>query len=644
MKGKILAALGVLIVLQGCRQADSVVLLNVEAGTDVAPVGALRVTMSTAQSHDTRVFPAQASPKPVVFPTSLVLVIPRSRSGRLDLVIEGLGATSNGTVASGTAQTIIVVGGRVQKSVTLAAGTMLCGNTVVDPGEQCDDGNLFSLDGCDFRCQLEGPQVDGGAIDGPTVETESWDGAADALVERTRVETDADNDVQGDSSADAVNPDLPYVVDTASDLLETGTGGNTSTGGTLGLGGNTGTGGMLGTGGNARTGGTVSMGGTTSTGGTTFTGGNVGSGGMANTGGVTNTGGIASTGGLTNTGGITNTGGVTNTGGIASTGGLTSTGGITNTGGSAGTAGSSGGEAGGTGGSAGTPAGTPGQSCSSLAATCGPYGNESCCASLLVPGGSFYRSYDGVDFTDKSFSATVSDFALDRYEVTVGRFRAFVTAGQGTKASPPAAGAGAHSLIAGSGWNSAWNANLLADTASLKSAVKCEPGNATWTDTPGVGENRPMNCLFWYEAFAFCAWDGGRLPTEAEWNYAASGGSEQRYYPWSNPPTSTTIDPTYAVYSASGTNARDVGSKSPKGDGKWGHADLGGNEWEIVLDWFNSPYSKNICINCADLAAGATKAVRGGGFLDLPRVADRGPADPMYRNYDVGFRCARASQ
>src|SRR5689334_21712444 len=105
-------------------------------------------------------------------------------------------------------------------------------------------------------------------------------------------------------------------------------------------------------------------------------------------------------------------------------------------------------------GRAGAWAGTA-PSCAGLPATCGPSGNEDCCESLLVPGGTFARSYDGVDYLDRSYPATVSDFYLDKYEITVGRFRAFVNAGMGTQASPPADGAGAHPKIPGSGWSSA---------------------------------------------------------------------------------------------------------------------------------------------------------------------------------------------
>jgi formylglycine-generating enzyme required for sulfatase activity len=176
-----------------------------------------------------------------------------------------------------------------------------------------------------------------------------------------------------------------------------------------------------------------------------------------------------------------------------------------------------------------------------LAATCGPLGNDDCCKSLLVPGGTFYRSYDGVEHLDKNYPATVSDFYLDKYEIMVGRLRTFVNAGMGTQKSAPADGAGAHPGMAGSGWRVAWNSNLRANTDALKAALKCEASYQTWTDAPGSNENKAVICLDWYTAFAFCVWDGGRLATEAEWNYAASGGSEQRYYPWSIPPTSKTV-------------------------------------------------------------------------------------------------------
>ena len=282
-------------------------------------------------------------------------------------------------------------------------------------------------------------------------------------------------------------------------------------------------------------------------------------------------------------------------------------------------------------------------SCKELAPTCGPSGNDDCCSSLLVPGGTFFRSYDGVDYVDKNYPATVSEFHLDKYEVTVGRFRMFVNAGMGTQKSPPGDGAGAHPRIAGSGWKSAWNTSLAADTAALKTAVKCYAAFQSWTDTAGSNESKPVNCLDWYTAFAFCAWDGGRLPTEAEWNYAASGGSEQRYYPWSIPPNSTTIDDSYAAY-CGGTCKRlqNVGSKSPKGDGRWGQSDLGGNAWEWTLDWNSSAFPMP-CLDCAVVTAGSFRNFRSGAFDDIAatlRSATRHVYFPEYHGI-VGARCAR---
>ncbi len=299
---------------------------------------------------------------------------------------------------------------------------------------------------------------------------------------------------------------------------------------------------------------------------------------------------------------------------------------------------------GGTAGGNTTAGGTP-PSCSGLASTCGPLG-ESCCTSLPVPGGTFYRSYDGVEYTDNSYPATVDDFYLDKYEITVGRFRQFVNAGMGTQASPPVSGAGANPLIAGSGWDSTWNSYLPADTASLKAAMKCVAIYETWTDPAGSNESKPVNCMDWYTAFAFCAWDGGRLATEAEWNYAASGGSEQRAYPWSSPPTSTTIDDSYVVYcGGSCASAQNVGSKSPKGDGKWGQADLAGNVWEWTLDWYSSPYQMP-CDDCADLVAAAGRVIRGGVFvLDASGLwsSYRINYGAGNRNGGIGSRCARNS-
>jgi formylglycine-generating enzyme required for sulfatase activity len=276
----------------------------------------------------------------------------------------------------------------------------------------------------------------------------------------------------------------------------------------------------------------------------------------------------------------------------------------------------------------------PPPSCNSLAATCGPDGSESCCTSLLVPGGTFNRG------NDARYPATVRDFFLDKYEITVGRFRKFVEAGQGTQASAPGIGAGGHPLIGGSGWDPGWNTMLAADVAGLKKAINCtSPPN--WTDTPGANENHPMDCMDWYTAFAFCAWDGGRLATEAEWTYAAAGGSEQRAYPWG----STVPDNTYAVFNST---VQIVGSKAPKGNGKWGQADLAGNLWEWVLDFKYSGSPREYvlpCDNCACLAREDNRVILGGSFInyyDNTYTADPSSMQtPEIRYKAIGSRCAR---
>jgi formylglycine-generating enzyme required for sulfatase activity len=246
---------------------------------------------------------------------------------------------------------------------------------------------------------------------------------------------------------------------------------------------------------------------------------------------------------------------------------------------------------------------------------------------------------------------------MDLYEVTVGRFRAFLDSGRGTSSTAPAAGEGAHPLIAGSGWKAAWGSYLVANTAALRAGLVCSPTLSAWTDTPGGNELRPINCVTWFEAFAFCAWDGGRLPTEAEWNFAAAGGAEQRVFPWSSPPTATSLTPSHASYWENGTDqcmgdgvpgctVEDlvfVGSKAP---GRYGHDSLAGNVWEWVLDVYANPYGISPCNDCAALGTDtANRVMRGGSFFGNQSTlyaSTRNPGGPTQRFYTAGIRCARA--
>ncbi|HTR52754.1 MAG TPA: formylglycine-generating enzyme family protein [Kofleriaceae bacterium] len=298
--------------------------------------------------------------------------------------------------------------------------------------------------------------------------------------------------------------------------------------------------------------------------------------------------------------------------------------------------------------------GGSGGSCASLAATCGSAGSDDCCTSLLVPGGTFELGTDVATdgmFPHTNVTTTIHDFRLDKYEVTVGRFRAFVASGAWSQAGAPSAGAGANPSVSGSGWNSQWNQSLVVTLVDLDQALfGC--GDATWSTFVAGEESRPINCVSWYEAMAFCAWDGGFLPSEAEWNYAAAGGDQQRAYPFSSPAYSVTIDPTEASYNCMGDGMAAcsfddllvVGS-DPTGDGMWQHSDLAGNVGEWVLDFYATPYPETSCDDCANLTDSGMRVTRGGGYTDAAtvlRTGARGMLAPDGRARAVGVRCARA--
>jgi formylglycine-generating enzyme len=101
-------------------------------------------------------------------------------------------------------------------------------------------------------------------------------------------------------------------------------------------------------------------------------------------------------------------------------------------------------------------------------------------------------------------------------------------------------------------------------------------------------------------------------------------------------------DGTYCTNPPNGMTNR-VGSESPKGDGKWTQADLGGNTSEWTLDWYQGAYN-NPCNDCAELSPATSRVVRGGNFLAASmylRSANRGLAVPALRSNAISIRCAR---
>lgn len=150
--------------------------------------------------------------------------------------------------------------------------------------------------------------------------------------------------------------------------------------------------------------------------------------------------------------------------------------------------------------------------------------------------------------------------------------------------------------------------------------------------------NHPMNCVTWTQAVAYCSARGKRLPTEAEWEWAA-GGSAVRAYPFGNAAPSANDMPEKLCWSGaiSRNNTCAVGS-FPSGDSVDGVHDLAGNVWEWTSDCLMPPY------DCAGQPSGA-RAYRGGSWYSLDptytRAAYRFGQAPSYRANDLGFRCAR---
>jgi formylglycine-generating enzyme required for sulfatase activity len=221
---------------------------------------------------------------------------------------------------------------------------------------------------------------------------------------------------------------------------------------------------------------------------------------------------------------------------------------------------------------------------------------------MLIPAGTFIMgSNEGVAIEGPAHEVRLSSYLLDQFEVSNEQYRACVENGACTQTSFP------NSFTV-----SGYRDELL------------------YNDYPIVG-------VTWDQAFFYCNWAGKRLPTEAEWEYAARG-PENLQWPWGN-----SFDPSLSA--ASAADVRPVDSY-PKGVSPFGIYNMAGNVAEWVVDVYdgNNFYANSPVENPVNMADGLDRVFRGGSFDNVD-----GSAYLAYRRYaqlrtftdvDIGFRCA----
>jgi sulfatase modifying factor 1 len=228
-------------------------------------------------------------------------------------------------------------------------------------------------------------------------------------------------------------------------------------------------------------------------------------------------------------------------------------------------------------------------------------------------------------------------YALLATEVTRGQFQRFASA------------TGYRTLAEREGWGFGFDRNGYSRQNGL-----------SWS-APGFfqEDDHPVVQVSWHDAAAYCEWAGGRLPTEAEWEYAARGGVDGSLFIWGNaaegirePQGANVADdsvrphfPWWAVFpdyrDGHGWTAP-VGSFAANGFGLF---DMAGNVWEWTADWYaRSAYASPSAADPRGPESGQSRVVRGSSWGDEPivlRISERSYFAPDQRSYFHGFRCAR---
>jgi len=219
---------------------------------------------------------------------------------------------------------------------------------------------------------------------------------------------------------------------------------------------------------------------------------------------------------------------------------------------------------------------------------------------VLIPGGLFTMGSSGISGDEKPpHRVRISRFYMARTEVTVAQYRACVNAGRCT--NPSAA-------------------------ASI-----CNWGKSG-------RDEYPVNCVDWNQAKDFAEWVGGRLPSEAEWEYASRSGGLDRKYPWGNNSASCQ----YSVMDGcGGFGTRPVCSKT-SGNTRQGLCDMAGNVSEWTQDWYHESYQGAPTDGRAWTSPQSSfRVTRGGAWSDTAdyhRCVDRDSIVPSSGIINLGFR------